>query len=301
MKPVIYKVSIVPDSSFSVREVKLPYFDATWHFHEEYELVLVTKGTGKRFIGSHISDYEAGDLAFLGPGLPHLYRSDEACYQNPDTVNTVSIVIQFSENFLGKAFLDIPEMKFTKRLFEKSVLGLQIYGETRSTVSKKMQELLTMQGLERLTHLLSILNILSVSGEHISLSKPGMGTLSQKDTERMNLIYDFVLKKYREPIQLQEVADLVNMSISPFCRYFKKRTKKTFSHFLTEIRIGYACRLLLEDNLNITQISLESGFNNISNFNRHFKLITGKNPLNYKRELAKDFRAERIPVSLSSR
>jgi AraC-like DNA-binding protein len=288
VKPVIYKVPLILNSSISVREVRLPYFDATWHFHQEYELVLITQSSGKRFIGSHIADFEPGDLAFLGPGLPHLYRNSEEYYQpGVSTPEAVSIVIQFPETFLGNPFLEVPEMFPIRQLFSSSDVGLSIYGHTREVVTRKMHEMLMLQGMERLLHLLSILNMLAHSEEYQPLSIPGIVGSTAKDTERINTIYKFVLARYQQPIILKEVASLVSMSPSAFCRYFKMRTKKTFWHFLNEIRIGHSCKLLLEEDMNITQVSLASGFNNISNFNRQFRLITDTTPMNYRKEYLK--------------
>jgi AraC-like DNA-binding protein len=283
MKPVIYKVPFVSNSSFSTREVRLPYFDATWHFHQEYELVLIVQSKGKRFVGSHISDFEAGNLTFLGPKLPHLFRNEQPYYEPGSALpQAVSIVIQFPEDFLGNSFLLIPEMQAVRQLFEKAMLGLDIYGKTRKTVAERMIQMLQLEGLDRLLSLLSILKIIAHSTEYVTLSKPGISGATLKDTERMNKIYEFVLLNYQKPIILQQVADLVHMSRSAFCRYFKMRTKKTFYLFVSEIRIGHACKLLLEEDLNVTQISMESGFNNLSNFNRQFQAITNMSPLKYK-------------------
>lgn len=284
MKPIIYKVSPASESSFNIREVRLPYFDATWHFHEEFELVLIRQSSGKRLIGNHISNYEPGNLCFLGPGLPHLYRCDETYCKAGENTNAVSIVIQFSEQFLGEPFFNTPEMEITRRIMEKALLGLHIYGDSRNLIATKMVEMLDLRGLEKLIHLLSIFNILTHTKEYVALSKPGSIANSIKDTERMNVIYDYVLQNYRKTVSLKEVAKRVNMSTSAFCRYFKLRTKKNFLLFVTEMRISHSCKLLLEGDVTIALISVKSGFNNVSNFNRHFKLITGTSPLKYKQE-----------------
>ena len=138
--------------------------------------------------------------------------------------------------------------------------------------------------MEKLVQLLSILDILARSEEFELLSRHTVIGYNPKDNERMNRIYEYVLANYTRNIALKDVAQEAHMSEAAFCRYFKKKTRKTFTAFLNEIRIAQASKLLIEDNLNVAEICFTCGFENISNFNRQFKAFTKVNPLAYKQQ-----------------
>lgn len=284
MKAFLEQVPVCADSSFLVREFNVPYFEAPLHFHPVFELTLITEGKGKRFIGDHIDDFDIGDLVLIGPDLPHFYRCADKYYLNNPDLRSRAIIIQFNEDFLGSGFFFIPEMKQITLLLKHAKRGIAFYGETNRTIIQKMLEIREAEGFEKLTHLLSILHILSSSDEFELLSRQSMIGYNPKDNERMNKIYEYVITNFTKTINLKEVAERSNMSEAAFCRYFKKKTRKTFTTFLNEIRIAHACKLLLEDELNVAQICFKSGFENVSNFNRQFKSITNLNPLHYKEQ-----------------
>lgn len=277
MKPHIQKLPLSEHSSFVADKFITPYFETPWHYHTEYELVLIIQGKGKQFIGNHVSDYEEGSLSFLGPDLPHFFRKEEADAPGG------SLVIHFKEEFLGKQFCFIPEMQKIKLLFEKSRMGLQIVGETREAIIDKMHEMLALQGIERLISLLSLLSVLADSNEYDLLSSPEIIGQNGKDSDRLNNVFNYVMTHFKDEIQLEDVAEIANMSYSGFCRYFKNRTKKNFSLFVNEIRIGYACERLMESEISISNICYESGFNNMTNFSEQFKKIVKCTPYQFQR------------------
>jgi AraC-like DNA-binding protein len=277
MKPHIQKLPLSEHSSFVADKFITPYFETPWHYHDEYELVLIIQGKGKMFIGNHVSDYEEGSLTFLGPNLPHFFRKEEV------HASGGSLVIHFKEDFLGKQFSTIPEMQKIKLLFDKSRMGIQIHGQTRQIIIDKMDEMLQLQGIERLICLLSVLSVLSDSPEFELLSSPEISGQNSKDSDRLNKVFDYVMTHFKEEIQLEDVAEIANMSYSGFCRYFKNRTKKNFSLFVNEIRIGYACKRLMESEISISNTCFESGFNNITNFNEQFKKIVKCTPYQFQR------------------
>ncbi|WP_344977318.1 AraC family transcriptional regulator [Compostibacter hankyongensis] len=284
MKAILQKVPVTSDTSFAVQEFRSPYFSLPWHFHPECELVLITQGTGKRFVGDHIACFEPGDLVLLGPNLPHWYRSDAAYYEDNPELRAASLVIQFPPDFAGGSFLELPEAEDIGELLKKAVLGVEILGKTRRSVISMMQTLCNLKGMDRLLCLLAILNTVSASDEIRALSSPGVTGVQLKDSIRVNRIYEYVMSHYTKPIRLQEVAAVVNMSPSAFCRYFKTRTRKNFILFLNEIRIGHACKLLIEGDYSITEICYMSGYNNVAFFNRQFKALKGKTPKEFRRE-----------------
>jgi AraC-like DNA-binding protein len=278
MKPQIQKLPLSEHSSFVADKFITPYFETPWHYHPEYELVMIIKGKGKRFVGNHVSDYSEGDLDLLGPNLPHWYRKE-----NFEEAGG-SLVIHFKEEFLGNVFLRIPEMQKIGLLFERSKMGLHFTGNTKAVATQKMEEMLSLSGIERLICLLSLLRILSDSCEYASLSSPELVNQNERESDRLQKVFSYVLDHFKEDIHVTDVAKISMMSPSGFSRYFKKRTKKNFSHFVNEIRISYACKQLIKDNFSISYVCYESGFNNMVNFNKQFKKIVKQTPNQFKQQ-----------------
>lgn len=282
MKPSLLQVEIAPDHSFAIRPQVNPLFYNQWHYHPELELTWVQQGSGIRFVGDSIENFQAGDLILLGSNLPHFWRSDESA-ESAGQAPCQALVVQFGEHFWGEAFLALPELASIRNLLAQARRGIRIMGQTQEQVCAGMQQLVQAQGLDRILGLLRLLQLIA-AGERGYLSGPGFEPpLHAADSQRIGVIYAYTLAHFAGRIQLGEVAALVHMTPNAFCRYFKKHTRKTYSQFLTEIRIGHACKLLMEDYGSIAQVCLESGFQNFSNFNRYFKAITRLTPLQYTR------------------
>jgi AraC-like DNA-binding protein len=284
MTPILEKVTITEKQSFALKEELLPFIKIGWHYHPEYELVLFTESTGKRFIGDHTDRLAPNDMLLIGPHLPHYMRNDEEYYQGNPNMRIRAIVVHFSEDFCGKDFLNIPEMGAIKKLLQRSSLGIQIAGNTQKRLAPFMEKLLTSSNYERLTTLLDILHEISVSQDIATLSSVGYNKFSpSEDTTRIDKIFEYILKNYTEEISLREIADNINMSVSAFCKYYKKRTGKTFTQTLNEVRIGHACKLFIEQGLSVSEVCYQSGFNNLSYFHRNFKKVTQFAPLEYRK------------------
>ena len=277
MRPQIQKIPLSEHSSFMADRFYTPYFETPWHYHPEYEIVMIIEGRGKRFIGNNIADYYVGDLCFIGSNLPHLYRKDD-----PDAIGG-SLVIHFRDDFVGKEFGTIPEMQKIKMLFDRASMGIQVNGETKNNISELMNEITAMKGMDRLIALLKILNMLANDDEYELLSSPEIKGQNSDDSDRLNRVFDHVLRNFKEDIGMDDIAKLANMSYSGFCRYFKTRTKKNFTHFVNEIRVGYACRRLMETDLSVDSIGYESGYNNKTNFMEQFKKIVKCTPYQFKK------------------
>lgn len=285
MKPALEKSPIPDTHAFVVKDLRQVNFDPKWHFHPEYQLFVVLKGTGTRFIGDHVKHFKEGDIAFTGPNLPHLWRSDNEETDMDDELFVEGVVIYFQEDFMGKALLQKEEMIKLRQLFLKSYRGLDILGQTAARIKSMMVELLQMEGIDSVIQLLKILNALASTSEYKLLASPGYtNSLKETDTERMSNVHAYVMRNFKGKLSLEEVAALANMTPSSFSRYFKLHANKTFSEFLSEIRIGNACKLLIEQKLNVTQACYESGFQTLSNFNKQFKAITKRTPMAYKKE-----------------
>ncbi|WP_184541852.1 AraC family transcriptional regulator [Mucilaginibacter sp. FT3.2] len=289
MKPLLLKVSSGPAHSFNVRHDVLPDINNRWHCHPELELIYLKKGSGTQFIGDSIKQFKAGDMALVGSNLPHYWRFDDVYFNDADNGDVEVFVVHFCENFWGDQFLQLPENKLIKILLEKSKRGLQITGGTKEKVATYMAAMLNMDGAERIIMLLRALNTIATGTPSNYLASIGFKyDHNDSENDRLNNIYEYSMQNFRKKIYLDEISDIAGVSSNSFCRYFKSKTRKTFSQFIIEIKVGHACKLLIEDKLNIKQLCYDSGFNNFSTFHKHFKLVTGKSPLMYQKEFIKN-------------
>ena len=285
MRPQLLKVSKGPRHSFSVRQDIVPYINNRWHYHPEIELIHFKKGEGTQFIGDNIKRFKSGDIVLVGSQLPHYWRFDDMYFEENSKLVADIRVAHFCENFWGDQFLQLPENINIKQVLERARRGLQITGKTRQKVADLMEQLLSSDGTQRIMLLMEALNTVADCKQLTTLSSIGFKhDLVEAENDRVNAIYDYSLKNFKRKIQLEEIAAVANISPNSFCRYFKSRTRKTYSQFLIEIRVGQACKLLIENNLSIKQLCYESGFNNFTSFHKYFKLITGKSPLTYQKE-----------------
>jgi len=283
LKPALKKVEPEFGSSFVLRNFfsdpsgnQKPF----WHFHPEVELAYIEKGKGKRHVGNNISYFNEGDLVMIGANLPHYGCSSGLSGDNRE------IVAQINESCFGKGFLDMVETSSISDLFEKSKLGICFHGETKTEVGERLKSMFHMTSFEKLIELIKILHLMSLSDEYELLNATGTSLqVTGDDNHRIDTIYDFVRSNFDAKITVDEVAEKVNMSTPAFCRFFKKSTAKTFIQFLNEYRVAHACKLISEESTSIAEIAYECGFQNLSNFNRAFKKVTGKSPSGYKQEL----------------
>jgi AraC-like DNA-binding protein len=285
MRPQLLKVSKGPRHSFSVRQDLVPHVNNRWHYHPEVELIHFKKGDGTQFIGDSIKRFKPGDIVLVGAHLPHYWRFDDIYFEEDSPVHADVRVAHFCENFWGDQFLYLPENVNIKTVLERAKRGLQITGKARQRVAELLEKLLHADGSHRIIYLVDALDTIANCKQLEALSSIGFKhDFVESENDRINAIYDYSLMNFKRKIQLEEIAAVANISPNSFCRYFKSRTRKTYSQFLIEIRVGHACKLLIENNLSIKQLCYESGFNNFTSFHKYFKLITGKSPLNYQRE-----------------
>jgi AraC-like DNA-binding protein len=280
----LQKSPISSDRAFECHYLTAPHFDPNWHFHSEFQLFIVLKGTGTRFVGDHVHPFKAGDLVLTGPNLPHLWRSDPEYFDGDKSLVTEGVVIYFPEDLFNNKFLGKMETMQIRQLLMRAARGIVFGKETSQRVGHMMADLVGKKDFNGILHLLGILHTLSAAEDFSLLANPAYSnTLRESDTERMNKVHEYVMKHFREPIKLEDVAAVASMTPSSFSRYFKTHANKTFSEFLTGIRIGYACKLLVEKNTNISQACYDSGFNTLSNFNRQFRAYTKLTPMEYRR------------------
>ena len=275
-----------PENSFLARQDTIPCIEHDWHFHTELELIYFMKSTGTRYVGNSIGSFGPGELYLIGSNLPHLFRNEKQYYQDDGEVRAVDlIVVKFEQDFLGKDFLGLPESRKIQRLFKEADQGLQFSKAVTYLVHNYMVGLVGSKGLSGVIGLLKILDILSVSENYTPLClENNTNTFKSEEKERMAQIINFLTENFDKKIELQEVAAIAHMTPNSFCRYFKKRTHKSFSQYLNEIRIRHACRLLIEGGKQISDVCYQSGFNTFTNFNRQFKLHMQVTPSEYMKK-----------------
>jgi AraC-like DNA-binding protein len=285
MKPKLLKVPKTPSHSFSVREDMDPYINNRWHYHAEVELIYFHKGGGTQFVGDHIKRFHSGDIILVGSNLPHYWRYDDAYFQGDKSHRVHSTVIHFSENFWGDPFLDLPETKHIRSLLDKARRGILVTAKEGERIAGLVEKIRSSEGVGRIIALIECLSSFAASDRLHLLSSIGFRPdFSESENDRINAIYDHSFRNFSKKIYLEEIAAIAGLVPNSFCRYFKSRTGKTYTQFLTEIRIGHACKLLIDNRISIKQLCYESGFSNFTCFHKNFRMITGKTPQHYLKE-----------------
>lgn len=280
MKLVLERIS--PDSGSSFRLLLTPNLNHIfyWHFHPEIELAYVEAPKGIRHIGEHISTYEESDLVLIGSNIPHLNFD----YGVKEKVETV--VVQVQEDFVHAAWQQIPELEAIVALFERAKTGIAFYGETKKKVGLRLKSLQQLDKFSQYLELMQLFQIMAISTEFTLLFvRPITNQQLLKQQSRMHQIYHFVETHFKDRINIDQVAQLVHLSVPAFCRYFKKTTQLTYTDFVNQYRVTVAKKMLLQ-NKSIAEAGFEAGFENLSYFTRTFKKVTGQTPSQYKTSTA---------------
>lgn len=287
LKAHLLKVANPTLKSFSIRHDYLPYFYNQYHYHPEVELLFIQEGTGTQFVGDSIQRFEGGDVLLIGSDCPHYLRSDNKYFSGDPNLSVSALVIHFNPSIFGKDFLSLLENRHIDQLLEKSKKGLRILGKIKSEIKEIMKKMIVSDKGNMMLALYSLLDLLASSNDYELLGTRIMeGDHNDKETERINAIYNYAAKHFKRKISIEEIAGVAHLSSKSFCRYFKNKTKKNFSHFLNEIRVEYACKKIRENQLQVTQVCYEAGFNNFVNFNNAFKKIIGKTPTQYAKQFS---------------
>lgn len=292
MKKPLQKSRIPENNAFIIRELIAPFFDVNWHFHSEFQLFVVLKGRGTRFIGDHMQAFREGDMVLTGPNLPHLWKNDKAYHDPENGLETHGIVIYFPDNFLRESVFRLEEFEGIAQMLRKSERGIEVTGKANQQITQMMKDMLHMTGAESIIQLLKILNLMVDSPDcHLIANAGYINTNKESEKDRMGQVYEYVMQNFQEKVTLEEAARISNLSVSAFSRFFKSRVNKSFSDFLTDVRISHACKLLHETDLNVSEIAYECGFFTLSNFNRLFRDRVQKTPLEYRKEFMESFLA----------
>jgi len=288
MKMMHEQIDFPGRAAVKVKWQKMPHFTFPWHFHDEYEILYVIDGTGTSFVAGNIEEFRSGDLVLLGSNLPHFWKSDESFYADENSKIVNYIVVQFSSEFFKEVISEYPEFHLIKELLERSSRGIRFSPNFAKKFGKKLIKLTKTKGFQRTLLSLELLQILAKTDQYKLLAGELYQTENHNFTsDRLVKIMHFINSSYLKKIELEKVAEVANLHPSAFCRFFKEKSGKSLSEFVSDMRISYACRLILEGKMSVSQICFESGFNNLSNFNRTFKKHTGFTPSNYFMEFHK--------------
>lgn len=288
MKIMHEMVNFLPKTSLNVKWDDFPHFTYPWHFHSEYEIVNVLKSYGKRFVGDSIESFKDGDLVLIGNKLPHFWKSDEAFYKRKPDYRVNAIVVHFPSDFFKEEISNYSEFHHIKVLLMKSSRGIKFTAPTNAIAGEKLKELLDLSGLEQMLSFISFLNFLAQSKDVKLLASEAYRMDSHEYlSDRLDKVIHYFNCNYQQKIKLRDIAEKIGMNPTSFCRYFKEKTGKSFTSFVNEMRIGHACKLLVEGKLSISQICFECGFNNVSNYNRTFRKFTGFTPSEYQDQFVK--------------
>jgi len=283
MIPNFERIESNVNHSFHINHMKVDFFPSLRHYHPEVEILLIEQGTGIRFVGDSAEPFAPGDLVMIGPNVPHEWCSDK----NSTTTQSEAIYILFNPEILGTNFWELPETKIILKIIQQSERGIKLKGKTRDEVALLMKTIDTSYGFSRIKILLNILELIAFTNEYQYLASPNIqNPIDDRDTKRLNDVHKYIIDNIHQEISLDKAASIANLSKPAFCRYFKKRANKTFIQFLNEIRIGQACRLLVNENFSVAEICFSCGFVNISYFIKQFKKVTGYTPLGYRKKFA---------------
>ncbi len=277
-------------TQISVIEKNEPYYNSPFHYHPEFELAYVKEGFGKRIIADKIESFYAGDLVFLGSGLPHVWQNDDIFHKGFANFRSKFVIVHFRKEIFSDEMMQLQESSKLNDLFARSARGIKIVGKTQEVITEKLSRLNAKKGLDRFIGLLEILHIISLSKETEFISYKGYsGRLANQKIDRLAEVYNYVSENFNREISLTDVARMTNLTPPAFCRLFKKRTNRHFVSYLNDVRISKACQQLLETDLNISEIAFQSGYKTVSNFNKIFKKNIGTSPKAYREKATMHF------------
>lgn len=275
------------NKSLSVHYNSYPNFLKLWHYHEQLELVVILDSTGTRFVGDSIEKFSRGEIILLGKNLPHMWLNDKIYFAENSTLKAEAIAIHFRQEFLGNDIFNSPEMKHIALLFERARRGIK-FNDRNEAIISEIKKMVELDDFGRIVKMLEILNSLARAKNVVQLCSTGfLDSFYQSENNNLDKVYSYIFNNFKKNISLDDVSQIAHMNPAAFSRFFKKVNRKNFSRYLNEIRVGYACKMLLEQKYSITDVCYESGFSNLSNFNRQFRAITKYSPTEYLQDYSR--------------
>ncbi len=279
MKVLPFKIAKPLNQNLIVQVDESKMFYNQLHQHQELQLSLIVKGQGKLIVGDSVHQFMEGDFFSIGPDCPHLFQSEKIEGQ----VQMISLF--FTRDSFGKDFFDLADIEEIHSFFDIAKPGFQLISE-REKVKSILLQLPVQDKLTRFLQLLGLLKMLCKAKRKVLTDFVYPKKIGNREGERMQVIYDFVINNFQHVITLETVSELAFMTPNAFCRFFKTRTNKTFFQFLIELRLEHSCQLLEDTDLPICEVAEQSGFNSISNYNRKFRALKGVSPTQFKKPAA---------------
>jgi AraC-like DNA-binding protein len=271
------------DSSISVLNIDLKFFLVPWHYHPDTEIILITEGEGLRFVGDHVDSYRENDLVIVGSNLPHVWKSSKVHYDDRNEIRARCKVVHFREEEFGSNFWNLPSLKPVTTFLGQAGMGIHFSGSIIHWAREKIFEMEVQSPFDRLISLMELLKGLEADqGKEVLSSTLVAEQLDRSDGMRFNRVLEFIATHFRETISLEDISRHIHLTPTSFCRYFKDRTQKSFTRYLIEYRLSFACKMLTSTESNIQDIAFDSGFSNLAHFNEQFKKLYGLTPRQYR-------------------
>jgi len=282
MKVIPFSIPKTSKEAFRLQVDKQPYFYDKLHQHPEIQIMFIVKGEGTLIAGDYVGRFSPGDLFVIGSGQSHVFRNDQTYYDKKIKSGVHAISLFFDEKYAGESFWQLDELQAIHQFLLNSELGYRIESNTKELIVDIIKKLPKLYGIDKLIIFFQLLKILTESKDLTPLCvAPANTSYNVAEGKRMNDILHFTFGQSHRKIKIEEVAEVANLSSEAFCRYFKLRTRKTYTNFINEVRISNACKMLIEKEKTIQEICYEVGFSNLSHFNRTFKKVTKKTPKAY--------------------
>lgn len=276
MKPRYEQPGVTDGTTFTCFVRRQSAYDFAWHYHREYELTLITVGTGTRYVGTTVARYEPGDLVLMGPDLPHTYASA------PGEERAEAVVSQFRHDFLGPDFFALPQFHALDGLLARSARGVR-FGAAVDEVRELVAALPGLDAPARTVALLDVLCRLATDATAMSITDPGYAPApSTAMRDRVDAVCRYLQRAHTEPVRQTDVAAVAHMSPTSFSRFFRQAMGRTLTDYVNQLRVETACALLTSTALPVTEVATRSGYRNLANFNRRFRELKGLRPTEYR-------------------
>lgn len=285
MKLILKNEDSSANERLNITKKEMPCLDSSWHYHAQYELLYISQSNGIRYVGDSVSQFFPGDLVLVGPYLPHLWRNDTSYYKEDEDNKVKTIVFKFTKNFIGEGTFNLPEFIDVNRLLEESKYGVFFDKSVSESMHDELLGILELNPAQQSVKMLDILCRLSLTEDKKVLSSSDMRQYTTESSQKIDDVIKYISDSYADDINLNDVSEIACMTTNSFCRFFNKVTNKSFTQFLNEVRIRNASRLLVQEEMSISEICDIVGYKSVTNFNRQFKQIMGTTPKVYRSTL----------------
>ena len=282
MAPICFKVPRLSEETVRVEYWDLPYFYNSLHYHEECKLTYILEGKGMILVGNHLEDFQEGDLLLIGKNTPHALMHSKEYYESNGRLHARAISVFFSRDTFHQVFNHIPETAKIEEFLDQAQFGIHLKQTESKKIGEDIKQMVKLRQVPRIILFMQVLDRISKNSNYRFITASMPHVIGKEDNLKLQKVFNFITRNFDRKITLEEVAGLINLTPTAFCRFFKLRTNKTFSQFLIEVRIRQACKMLSNGNFNVTETFFSCGYNNSSNFHRHFRQHTGLTPSEYK-------------------